>query len=605
VTLSWSTANATNVVIDQGIGSVSLSGSTPITLTNKNSDTTYILTATGPSNFVSSSVTVRTVPGGAATNRYVRFSPLQLRGAGDFSVQLSEFVFLNGATAITPVSATNTVGGSPGGEGPTNLWDNNTGTKWLCSTNPPAYGQYGLGCRLVFDFGSPTVFDGYYFATANDAPERDPVRWTLEGSDDGTNWTLVECNDVGFPGVPEARQTLSQEPVPLPGDTLLSIEQFVGDLPKVYPGERLVLTWETKAADSVSIDQGIGVVATSGSVTNFPVVDTTYILSALRGALTLTATVTVDVVTSTITNIAYTNFNLAGDELFLIGDTPSPLPGVLPPAPLVGVDTNLSSDARLRLTYDQGGEATAPDTAWFGLPVAVDVGFRTTFGLNMEEYLDTQGAEGISFMVQNTAEGLEAVPTGGNIGNGEFLLSTNALNIVFDAYQNAGDPSAAFVRVVAGDAAELAIVDVTTVPALTNFLGTDPDTNLTFTGFNSNQTPYAVEVTYVPGDLDLSINGVSVLENVVVDLGAIGALDGQGKSYVGFAGQTGGASQNNDVTSWFLNRRPLLKITSYSFNFATSTVLSSGIPGAAGLDETSTTVSFTEGALGFIRVEEE
>ncbi len=58
-TLSWTTSNATSVSIDQGIGAVAASGSTPITV---NATTTYTLTATGPGGTVNCSDTVTITP---------------------------------------------------------------------------------------------------------------------------------------------------------------------------------------------------------------------------------------------------------------------------------------------------------------------------------------------------------------------------------------------------------------------------------------------------------------------------------------------------------------------------------------------------------------
>jgi len=54
-TLSWSVTDATTVTIDNGIGSVALSGSTVV---NPTTDTTYTLTATNSVGSVTESVTV-------------------------------------------------------------------------------------------------------------------------------------------------------------------------------------------------------------------------------------------------------------------------------------------------------------------------------------------------------------------------------------------------------------------------------------------------------------------------------------------------------------------------------------------------------------------
>jgi len=146
--------------------------------------------------------------------------------------------------------------------------------------------------------------------------------------------------------------------------------------------------------------------------------------------------------------------------------------------------------------------------------------------------------------------------------------------------------------------------------------------------------PYRVRIDYLPGDLDVYFNDVLIIDSVNVDLAAIGAVDASGKGYTGFAARTGGAFEAHDITRWILTEGPPpapLVIKSSSFNFSTdqltltwgssdtrtyrvtastdlldwSTVLASGIAGAAGQVETSTTVPFTQTTRTFFRVEEE
>ncbi|WP_067503947.1 GH92 family glycosyl hydrolase [Actinoplanes sp. TFC3] len=68
-------------------------------------------------------------------------------------------------------------------EGVTNLNDGNPETKWLVDT-PASWAQYTLD--------APAKAVKYALTSANDAPERDPRDWTLEGSTDGTTWTTVD-----------------------------------------------------------------------------------------------------------------------------------------------------------------------------------------------------------------------------------------------------------------------------------------------------------------------------------------------------------------------------------------------------------------------------
>ncbi|GAA2542043.1 GH92 family glycosyl hydrolase [Winogradskya consettensis] len=68
-------------------------------------------------------------------------------------------------------------------EGVGNLNDGNAESKWLVDT-PASWAQYVLD--------APATVTKYALTSANDAPERDPRDWTLEGSADGSTWTTVD-----------------------------------------------------------------------------------------------------------------------------------------------------------------------------------------------------------------------------------------------------------------------------------------------------------------------------------------------------------------------------------------------------------------------------
>ncbi|MDR6565152.1 T9SS type A sorting domain-containing protein [Chitinophaga ginsengisegetis] len=81
--------------------------------------------------------------------------------------------------------------GSPAGEEYTNLTDNNRNTKYL-TFNPSAWIQYQAP--------SGYVVKSYRITSANDAPERDPMNWTLQGSADGSSWTTIDSrSNEDFP----------------------------------------------------------------------------------------------------------------------------------------------------------------------------------------------------------------------------------------------------------------------------------------------------------------------------------------------------------------------------------------------------------------------
>jgi len=61
--------------------------------------------------------------------------------------------------------------------------DGDPSTKWLAFTST---------ATLTFKFGEPVTAVQYTMTSANDAPERDPRDWTLEGSTDGQRWTTLD-----------------------------------------------------------------------------------------------------------------------------------------------------------------------------------------------------------------------------------------------------------------------------------------------------------------------------------------------------------------------------------------------------------------------------
>jgi autotransporter-associated beta strand protein len=123
-----------------------------------------------------------------------RFRVEDTRGGGN-TLQISEFVLSRDGAPLTDGVATNPGGNSPANEQPANALDGNTATKWLDSNKQP----------LVVSFLTRRPVDGYDFATANDASDRDPVSWFLEGSNDGVDW--VPLHAVFGNSTPTARFT--------------------------------------------------------------------------------------------------------------------------------------------------------------------------------------------------------------------------------------------------------------------------------------------------------------------------------------------------------------------------------------------------------------
>jgi hypothetical protein len=72
------------------------------------------------------------------------------------------------------------------GESKEMAFDNTTSTKWLTGFTPTGWIQF------QFPNNQQNTITRYSIASANDVPERDPRNWTLDGSNDGSSWTVVD-----------------------------------------------------------------------------------------------------------------------------------------------------------------------------------------------------------------------------------------------------------------------------------------------------------------------------------------------------------------------------------------------------------------------------
>ena len=608
--LTWTTANASagGVSITPGVGVVASSGTVNAT-PSANADTIYTLSATNNVDTASASVFVRSVPPTTVNFRYVRFTHTKLRNdSSAFGLQLSEFTLLNGTTPIIPVAATNPGGDFGGNESPDKAIDGDINTKWLDKKRRP----------LILDLGVTTAITGYTFGTGNDAPDRDPIRWYLEGSINGTSWAIIDRVDFDFP-MPEDRNAASQD-IPLPArlfDPVLSF--FVGDAPKLITGQPLVLSWDAPGATSITINNGVGTIAaTTGSVAVNPTVNTTYsfIANGPAGTTPVSSSFTTEIINPAVTTINYTSFDIAGDEIALLGSASIvndfvniPLPG---------------NFERLRLNADVQSQT---GSTWFRKRINVSTGFQTFFNFQINSANNSQGGDGMAFMIQDNPAGT-GIQVPGEVERG---LPTRSLNVRIDTFTS-GDRLGALVEVLAGTTV-LGTVDLTTFPAIAAVLrdGTD----LTQTG--NDDAPYEMRIDYVPGDLDLYFNGVLILPDINVDLAAIGAVNAAGRGYAGFTGRSGFFFESHDVTRWLLTEGPPsaggapLALKSHVFNFTTDQLtltwtssstksykitrsnnllnpwvaILSAIPGAPAQTETSRTINFTQGAKDFFRIEEE
>jgi hypothetical protein len=126
-------------------------------------------------------------------------------------VQAAEFEFRNAGVPLTGATLTATNNTSSPPEELPQLIDNDVNTKWL------SYSYITSKPVLMWDFGSTVTVDSYRWATANDATDRDPISWTVEGSTDGISWVMLDS--VNNFATPIARLTYLA-PFPFPAGTV-------------------------------------------------------------------------------------------------------------------------------------------------------------------------------------------------------------------------------------------------------------------------------------------------------------------------------------------------------------------------------------------------
>ena len=377
-TLSWETVGATTVSINQGIGAVAPTGSGTVTPA---ATTTYTLTANSLGGTLTAQTTVTVVPSAPRTFQFFRFFPTALRTAAANSIQLAEFELLDTSeTAIPGATVTNPDGDNPGGENVENVIDGSVDTKWL---------DFNKG-TLVFEFPTPVQVESYRFSTANDASERDPVSWRLEGSTDGIAWEVLH-QVTGF--TPPTQRKAFTHAIPLPAGGVPPLIDFRISPIIAAPGTPMTLSWDVVGAVTTSIDQGIGTVPPSGTQTVTPSSTTTYTLTATNSLGPTTRSVTAafgtpgpvtfrhfrftqtnlrDNVAANSIQLAEFNFSNGGVDLDMSGVTATNPGGRNPTneTPPLVVDANTATKW---LDFNKG-----PLVLDFGAPVTVDAYTFTT-----------------------------------------------------------------------------------------------------------------------------------------------------------------------------------------------------------------------------------
>ena len=73
-------------------------------------------------------------------------------------------------------------------------FDSDINTKWCAS-----HGGKPVIWQMLYAAPPAEPLRAYSFTSAEDVPGRDPIRWTLEGSQDGASWTVLDERELGAP----------------------------------------------------------------------------------------------------------------------------------------------------------------------------------------------------------------------------------------------------------------------------------------------------------------------------------------------------------------------------------------------------------------------
>jgi Bacterial lectin len=216
----------------------------------------------------------------------------------------------------------------------------------------------------------------------------------------------------------------------------------------------------------------------------------------------------------------------------------------------------------LRLTPAIGGQT---GSAWFVTQQPFAIGFDTTFQFQLN---GGSGADGIAFVIQNAASGLQAIGyTGGNGGalgygddDADSLPNSGipaSVAFEFDTYMNSWDPNSNHVAIQSCGPNPNTSHHNENCPSLPSFGNSTiglAASNITLTG-----GPHLAEIKYVAPAMGCPAAGEVCSPNLTISIDGQLVLSasvnlttylGSGPAFVGFTGATGGSTNNQDIQNW-------------------------------------------------------
>lgn len=302
----------------------------------------------------------------------------------------------------------------------------------------------------------------------------------------------------------------------------------------INAGQSTMLTWNAANANTVSIDQGIGNVATSGSMSVSPSATTTYHFTASGSGGTATMALTINVATPAPPNPSPT-------------PTPTPPPPTPTPAPgTANVPTWHMDNARTGLNADEG-ELT---------PANVNAGsFGKLFSYMVDGYMYAQPLYVSGLTIQGAKHNVVFAATenqtiyafdADNFGNGSPLWKVSLLQ-AGEVPQPGGNPlpnqGLTSTPVIDLNAKIMYVFTAQKSPSGPFFRLHALDI---ITGVERPGSPVAVTAT-VPGTNKESVNGMVSLTSACLQRAAL--LLSQGTVYIGFSACFNGWLLSYDATS--------------------------------------------------------
>ncbi|MDB6076932.1 MAG: Legume lectin domain, partial [Akkermansiaceae bacterium] len=559
---TYTASLATSVKLNPGNLTLNPTGDTPLVTPPATKETAYQLTATTTLNptVAEQDFLVRSVATTTQTYRYVRFTPLHT-GIDQIDLASLNFTVLDAAGnldhELAPVKVTydgETTVNATDIYRPDNLRDDDVTTEWFSGVLRP----------VVFDFGTAQSFNHYEFvlsAFESTGTRYAPLKWRLEGSNDLAAWTTVDnVNTFNYPMPAQNNAFISNLPAPSNASLPLELSNFYATRNPAAAGAPTTLHWFVAGAQTLTVQTGSGtpvtVPATSSSlVVTPPAAITLYTLTATSIQVPTAAPVTLSLTLSPPEATApalpnYPDLAVAGTSIITNGSA-SFINSFATPNGLTAAGDRI----RLQIVPDSGG---VTGTAYFKTPVTVTGGFDTTFDLYIATKDRGYGADGVSFVIQNTPEGTANLPA----SSGQLGPLTNAAAIEFSTWDNnAVDPAPrneAKVKIYKNQVLSQSFAVENTAVVLNSgdfpvYFGPS------FVG-NYNSKSYKVHITYTAAKLlNVFIDDVPIVTDYTLDL--TGATDTSGKAYIGFSAANGGLTEDSSLTSWVFSNSTVTPTT--------------------------------------------